>query len=269
MASPVANQNDESFYCAQILLRNIRGDPCQLEKCPCNIWKVLPAKTDVVSHPVRAWKMGRHFDLDGPRAFAKGCTSRILWLIPLGLKSQQLTLPRQCLLIESWLTGIWTIILVSTCSCEQGDNLFFLVAGGEQSTSSPRVTMICLPSIPVLTTCSDRNKNSSFLSLSKRKNSCQFRSTIADGRTVPYGASACLQPCAGFQTVRDIFISHQIQPLYIFNWLFDLGQKDLPRCIPWTELWQNARPIQQPMSVSLMCPPIYPRTVLSHIWYLT
>lgn len=98
-----------------------------------------------------------------------------------------------------------------------GDNLFLLVAGGEQSTSSPRVTMICLPSIAVLTTCSDMNRNSSFLLLSKRKNSYQFRRTIADGRTLPSGASASLLPCAGFQTVRDVFIPHQIQPLYIFN----------------------------------------------------
>ena len=134
-------------------------------------------------------------------------------------------------------SAIWTIILVSSFSCEQGDNLFLLVAGGEQSTSSPRITMICLPSIAVLTTCSDMNRNSSFLLLSKRKNSYQFRRTIADGRTLPSGASASLLPCAGFQTVRDVFIPHQIQPLYIFNWLFDLGQKDLPRCIPWTELW--------------------------------
>ena len=42
------------------------------------------AKKDVVSHPVRAWKMGRDFDLNGPRAFAKRCASRILWffLVP-------------------------------------------------------------------------------------------------------------------------------------------------------------------------------------------
>lgn len=42
VASPVVNQNDESFYGSQILLRNIRGGPCQLEKCLSNIWKVLP-----------------------------------------------------------------------------------------------------------------------------------------------------------------------------------------------------------------------------------
>ena len=42
------------------------------------------AKKDVVLHPVRAWKMGTHFYLDGPRAFAKRCASRILWffLVP-------------------------------------------------------------------------------------------------------------------------------------------------------------------------------------------
>ena len=32
-ASPVVNQNDKSFYGAQILLRNTRGGPCQLQKC--------------------------------------------------------------------------------------------------------------------------------------------------------------------------------------------------------------------------------------------
>ena len=145
-------QNDESFYCAQILLRNIRGDPCQLEKCPCNIWKVLPAKKDVVSHPVRAWEIGRRFDLVGPRAFAKRCAGRIIWFffrfhrrptIPLGLKLQQPTLACQCLLIGSWLTGDH---LVSASLCEQGDNLFLLVAGGEQSTSSPvSYTHLTLP----------------------------------------------------------------------------------------------------------------------------
>ena len=43
-----------------------------------------PSKKDVVSHPVRAWKMGRDFDLNGPGAFAKRCASRILWffLVP-------------------------------------------------------------------------------------------------------------------------------------------------------------------------------------------
>ena len=43
-----------------------------------------PAKKDVVSHPVRAWKMGRDFDLDETRVFAKRCASRILWffLVP-------------------------------------------------------------------------------------------------------------------------------------------------------------------------------------------
>ena len=43
-----------------------------------------PAKKDVVSHPVSALKMGRDFDLNGPRAFAKRCASRILWffLVP-------------------------------------------------------------------------------------------------------------------------------------------------------------------------------------------
>ena len=41
-----------------------------------------PAKKDVVSHPVRAWKMGRQFELVGPRAFAKRCAGRVLWLVP-------------------------------------------------------------------------------------------------------------------------------------------------------------------------------------------
>ena len=82
------------FYGAQTLLRNIRRGPCQLEKCLSNIWKVrprcqafpfpYPAKKDVVLHPVRACKMGTHFDFDGPRPFAKRCVSRILWffLVP-------------------------------------------------------------------------------------------------------------------------------------------------------------------------------------------
>ena len=84
MASPVADQNDKSFYCGQILLRNIRGGPCQLEHAAQAILFPYLAKKDVVSHPVRAWKMGRDFDLNGPRAFAKRCASRILWffLVP-------------------------------------------------------------------------------------------------------------------------------------------------------------------------------------------
>ena len=72
---------------------------------------------------------------------------------------------------------------MSASSCEQGDNIFLLVAGGEQSTSSPFETLIYLPSITIFTTCSDKNRNSSFL-LSKRKNSCQFRGTMADGITL-------------------------------------------------------------------------------------
>ena len=101
--------------------------------------------------------------------------------IRLGLKLRQrqlLTLPRQCLLIGSWLTGDH---LVSASLCEQGDNLFLLVAGGEQSTSC---LFLCLPSIAIFTTCSDKNRKSSFLLLSKRKNSCQFGGTTADGRTL-------------------------------------------------------------------------------------
>ena len=35
-----------------------------------------PAKKDVVSHPVRAWKMGRHGG-DGER-----CAGRIFWFFP-------------------------------------------------------------------------------------------------------------------------------------------------------------------------------------------
>ena len=66
VASPVVNQNDKSFYGARILLRNIRGGPCQLQKCTYLVTfgkfsqtaqAVLfpyPAKKDVVSHPVRA-----------------------------------------------------------------------------------------------------------------------------------------------------------------------------------------------------------------------
>ena len=91
MASPVVNQNDESFYGAQILLRNVRRGPCQLQKCTYLVTfgkfsqtaqAVLfpyPAKKDVVSHPVRAWEIGRRFDLVGPRAFAKRCAGRIIW----------------------------------------------------------------------------------------------------------------------------------------------------------------------------------------------
>ena len=66
VASPVVNQNDKSFYGARILFRNIRGGPCQLQKCTYLVTfgkfsqtaqAVLfpyPAKKDVVSHPFRA-----------------------------------------------------------------------------------------------------------------------------------------------------------------------------------------------------------------------
>ena len=41
-----------------------------------------PAKKDVVSHPVKAWKKGRHLDLDEPRALTKTCAGKTLWLFP-------------------------------------------------------------------------------------------------------------------------------------------------------------------------------------------
>ena len=41
-----------------------------------------PAKKDVVSHPVKAWNKGRHLDLDEPRALAKRCAGKTLWLFP-------------------------------------------------------------------------------------------------------------------------------------------------------------------------------------------
>ena len=90
VGSSVVSQNDKSFYGAQILLRNVRGGPCQLQKCTYLVTSgkfsqtaqaVLfpyPAKKDVVSHPVRAWEIERRFGLVGPRAFAKRCAGRIL-----------------------------------------------------------------------------------------------------------------------------------------------------------------------------------------------
>ena len=123
--------------------------------------------------------------------------------LTLGLKlqqGQQLTLPCQCLVdrvMTDWWPSctasvIWTIILVSASSCEQGDSLFLLVAGGEQSTSSPFETLICLPSITIFTT---------FL-LSKRKNSCQFRDT-SEIRSVHVLSSSSGLPSSSIVRTRD------------------------------------------------------------------
>ena len=106
-------------------------------------------------------------------------------------QQQQLKQPHQCQMFESWLT----------CDRFQRRRLhdhysrvhFFMRTGWQITAYRQRwraeylcscVATICLPSITIVMTCSDRNVNNSFLLSSERKKSCQFRGTVTDGRTL-------------------------------------------------------------------------------------